>query len=312
MKIIFFGSSDFSLHALKACVESAHSVVMVISTPPQKKGRGLKESAAPVHQAALQLGIPCLVPENLKSPELLEEIRKLSPDLFVVSSYGKMIPTAWLKIPALYSLNVHPSLLPRYRGAAPINWPILNGDNETGMTITEVTPKLDAGDIFYQERIPINDNDTSETMEKRLGELSRPALVEVFRKIETKTLERISQDEVNTCYARKLTKEDGRMDWNRPAKDLFSQVRGLLPWPTAFFYYQNEPAQVLKAVPADSGSGALKPGQVVSVDHKENRIVVQTGKGVLWLERVKPSGKKEMSGAEFARGKRLMPGDFLK
>jgi methionyl-tRNA formyltransferase len=312
VKIIFFGSSDFSLHALKACVESAHSVVMVISTPPQKKGRGLKESAAPVHQAALQLRIPCLVPENLKSPELLEEIKRFSPDLFVVSSYGKMIPSAWLKVPALYPLNVHPSLLPKYRGAAPINWPILNGDAETGMTITEVTSKLDAGDIFYQKRIPLTGVENSENLETVLGELSGPALLEVFRQIEAGTLQRTVQDETQTCYARKLTKEDGLMDWNRPAEALSNQVRGLLPWPTAYFPFQGETVQVLKALPAGPAETSYKPSQVVAIEHKASRLAVQTGSNILWLERLKPSGKKEMSGAEFARGKRLMPGDFLK
>lgn len=312
MKIIFFGSSNFSLHALRACLECGYSVVMVITTPPQKKGRGLKEIPSPVHQTALNLALPCLAPESLKAVELLEEIKALAPDLFVVSSYGKMIPTSWLKVPSLYPLNVHPSLLPKYRGAAPINWPILNGDAETGMTITEVTPKLDAGDIFYQKKIPLTGVENSESLEKVLGELSGPALLTVFQQIETGTLQRTVQYEADTCYARKLLKEDGAMDWNRSAKDLSNQVRGLLPWPSAYFSFQQETVQVLKASAAGYEGASFDPGQVVSVDHKESRFAIQTGCNVLWLERLKPSGKKEMSGAEFARGRRLEPGIFLK
>ncbi len=311
MKIIFFGSSEFSLYALRACRESSHDVVAVISTPPQKKGRGLKESPTPVHQAALDLGIPCFVPENLKSPELLEQIRSLAPELFVVSSYGKMIPTPWLKVPSLYPLNVHPSLLPKYRGAAPINWPILNGDAETGISIAEVTPKLDAGDLFYQKRIPLPEMFTSETLEKELGAASIPALQDVFKKIEAGKLLRTAQKESEFTYARKLTKEDGVLDWKLPARELFNKVRGLLPWPAAYFMFQGEPVQLLKAAYDETLASSVKSGDVVSLDNKQGRFAIQTGKGALWLERLKPAGKKEMSAAEFARGRHLNSGDNL-
>ncbi len=306
MSIIFFGSSEFSISALKACQSSKHPILKVISTPPRKKGRGLNEIPTPVAEFAVSHHLPLITPETLKSPELLQEIQALNPDFFVVSSYGKMIPSAWLRTAKKLNLNVHPSLLPKYRGASPINAPILNGDHETAISIAEVTDKLDAGDIFYQKRISLPADINSVELEKILADLSIPALEEVFKRIENNTLKRTAQNETLTSYAPKLKKEDGIIQWTESAEKILRKVRGLLPWPTAYTYFANEPFQILNAS-VISASGSAVPGSIIEIE-KQGGLHVQTGNGVLNALRVKPAGKKEMSGSDFARGQRLAPG----
>jgi len=306
--VVFFGSSEFSLSALRACFDF-QQVSFVITTPPQKKGRGLIESPTPVYEWAVKKGLPVEAPANLKDPEFRARVEALKPDFFVVSSYGKMIPSAWLKIPRL-ALNIHPSLLPKYRGAAPMTWPILNGDTETGLSIAEVTDKLDAGDIFYQSRMPLDPRIDAQELSSLLAEKSYEALKIVFKEIAENLLKRIPQTDSDSCYARKLTKEDGFIDWNKSAVELSNQIRGLVPWPIAQTFYQKEPLQILKAHSEEAAPGVFKAGQMISI-HKEGWIKIQTGKGALNLELVKPAGKKQMSAADFARGKRLEPGAFF-
>lgn len=305
MKIVFFGSSHFSLHALEACLTPPFKVVLIVTTPPQKKGRGLIESPTPVQEFAASKAIPFLAPENLKAPELLEQVKDLTPELFVVSSYGKMIPSAWLKVPSRYALNVHPSLLPKYRGAAPINWPIILGDKETGMSIAEVTPALDAGDLFYQTRVPLPADADSKFMTEFLGKLSYDSLLKVLQMLPGE-LPRTAQNHAVFNYARKLRKEDARVDWSRSAEDIANQVRGLLPWPAVLITFGQDSLQVLKAT-SKPGGNALSAGQISAVE--KNHIEVQTGRGILILERLRPAGKNEMSAGDYARGKRLKPGD---
>lgn len=307
MSLIFFGSSDFSIHALKACLDNGQEIALVITTPPQKKGRGLQESVTPVQEFSESNKIACIAPASLKDPEVFFKVQNLKPDLFVVSSYGKMIPTAWLKIPARYTLNVHPSLLPKYRGAAPIHWPIILGDEETGVSIAEVTPELDAGDLFYQTKVPIPLESNAETMTESLGKISADALKSLFQKLKKGELTRQPQNHALTNYARKLTKDDGRINWQRSAVQLHNQIRGLAPWPRAFFIWNGEPVQILQSSLGPSAAGT--PGTLVSVT--SHSIQIQTGKGILSLEKVKPSGRKEMSGGDFARGQRFAPGQLL-
>lgn len=292
------------MDALNACRESGQQIVLIVTTPPQKKGRGLVETPTPVQTWAEQNNIPFIAPENLKSPELLEKLKSLSPELLIVASYGKIIPASWLAAASKYALNVHPSLLPKYRGAAPINWPILLGDKETGVCIAELIPQLDAGDIFYQTRVPLPANVDSKQMADTLGEISAKALKTVLEKVPS-GLERAAQDHAKRNYARKLSKEDGRIDWNWSAEQIVNQIRGLLPWPVASISFQSEPLQILKAsLVSEEGQG--QPGKILKVEPQ--KIQVQTGKGVLALETVKPAGKKEMPAGDFARGRRLEPG----
>ncbi len=309
MNIIFFGSSDFSLAALEACLETPRKVTLAVTTPDQKRGRGLNETPTPVRLFCEKRGIPVLAPSLLRDEKLLEKVRAIKPEFFVVASYGKIITANWLKIPSRFALNVHPSLLPKYRGAAPIHWAILNGDRETGLTIAEVTNQLDAGDIFYQTRIPLDSEIDSEELSTKLAELSREALRTVFRNIEQNKLSRTSQQESLASYARKLKKEDGIIDWQQPAASILNKVRGLLPWPIAITYYKGEPLQILKAR-AEDATSAGRPGQILEI-RKEGAVVVRAGEGVLLIEQFKPAGKKVMSAADYARGKRIQPGSLF-
>lgn len=309
MKLIFFGSSDFSLPPLEACLESGVETALVVTTPDQKKGRGLQALANPVRQFCAASGLPCEAPETLKQAPALERVRALAPDIFVVASYGKMIPSAWLALPA-QRLNIHPSLLPRYRGAAPLNWPILEGEQETGVSIAEITPKLDSGDIFYQEKIPLAADMDSEKLGQLLSQRAAQALRKLLEELrQGKALPRTVQDESRASTARKLTKEDGRLEWSEEAVIWDRKIRGLKPWPGAYVFFNNEPLAILEAQAA-GGAAQAAPGTILEIE-KSGAVCVQAGKSVLRIFKVKPAGRTAMSAADFVRGRRLERGFSL-
>ncbi len=309
MKIIFFGSSDFSIPGLAACLESGHEVVLAVTTPDRPAGRGLKAHPTPVKLFCLEGGIPCVDPESLKDAQALENARRLKPDIFVVSSYGKMIPSVWLLIPKI-RFNIHPSLLPKYRGAAPIQWALLNGDPVTGVSIMEVCDRLDAGDVFAQEKVPLDGQINARELSARLADLSRSLLGKVFEQLRNGCLVSHRQEEKDAVYARKLEKSDGLIRWDWPALRIHNYVRGLLPWPVAFFHCGAGHVQILKSHVEDTGQGGGSPSEIVGAG-KDGCLRVRTGEGILGIDRVKPAGKKEMSGADFANGYRLAPRTLL-
>ena len=237
----------------------------------------MKFLPTPAYLAAEKMGLPVEAPHSLKDEDLLEKVRAMTPDVFVVSSYGKLIPDAWLEIPAQLSINVHPSLLPKYRGASPINGPILNGDKETGVSIIEVVSKLDAGDIFWQRRIPLEEDMDSESLCARLANRSKEGILEVLQKIEKKTLIRVSQDESKSTLTKKLTKEDGKIEWSRGAREIGNQVRGLLPWPNAYTHYGDELMQILKARLSPIHGSEEKPGQILEIRKDGCLLIGQRG-----------------------------------
>lgn len=309
MSIVFFGSSEFSLASLKACLDSGIPVSLVVTTPDVPKGRGLQTQPTPVKTFAKENNLQVIDPPNLKDPAVLEQVKKLNPAYFAVASYGKMIPSAWLKTPSKLCINVHPSLLPKYRGAAPINWPILNGDAETGLSLAEVTDKLDAGDIFYQNKFTLAPNETAVTLGRKLETMSYEALKQTLLKLKAgETLKRAVQDDSKSCYARKLAKEDSIIRWNKSAAEISAKVRGLQPWPGTLTYFQGQPLQVLEVKIADEHSKGTS-GTVAQI--LKQSFTIQTGDGILEILRVKPAGKNEMSAGDFARGKRLEPGAAL-
>ncbi|MFA7001676.1 MAG: methionyl-tRNA formyltransferase, partial [Candidatus Omnitrophota bacterium] len=234
MKIVFFGSSDFSIPSLEACLDCGAQVSLVLTTPDRRKGRGLKELPTPVKLYCRDKGVPVISPESLKVSGPLEQVRALEPDLFVAASYGKIIPAGWLKVPKA-RLNVHPSLLPKYRGAAPVQWALLNGDALTGVSIMDIHERLDAGDIYLQKSISLDLAVNAEELTRLLAELSRVALAETLRDFSGGRLQGRPQNEQEAVYARKLEKSDGLIDWAQPALRIHNQVRGLAPWPGAFF-----------------------------------------------------------------------------
>lgn len=308
MKIIFFGSSEFSLSALQACLDSPHDLCRVITTPDQPRGRGLKSEPTEVRLLALEKDLPVIAPERLKDPDLIDSIQKLQPDVYVVSSYGKFIPASWLKIPRAGTLNVHPSLVPRYRGAAPINWPILEGERETGLSIIEVAKELDAGDIFYQQVHPIGPDTDAPTLSRELAELSYGALLRVLDQMSRNALQRRPQNHAGQTYARKLEKEDGHVTWETPAMIIDRKVRGLAPWPGVFLMHGPERLKLIR-----TGFRAVdcqeKPGTLLRCSREG--VEIATSDGCLILHTVQAAGKKAVNAADFINGRRLKPGDRL-
>lgn len=307
LKIVFFGSSDFSVPPLEFCLKSRHEVTAVVTTPDRPKGRGLAVLPNPVESVSQRAGILTLAPSTLKDPSIEKRVADLNPDLFVVASYGKMIPASWLRIPQKMPLNLHPSLLPKYRGAAPIPWQILEGEKETGATVLEVTPKLDSGDLFHQIRIPLDPRETSESLSRRLAHLCGEALGKTIEKIEKGKVVRIPQNEAESSYARKLVKEDGRLQLTEPALLLERKVRAFLPWPGAFIPYRTDWLRVVSAECDSASSQEAEPGTLLEI-HPSGSIRVQFGKGSLKLFNVQLPGRKMISATEFAHGQRLKPG----
>ena len=309
MRIIFFGSSKFSIKALEACLDSSHEICFVITTPPQKKGRGLKFQPSVVWEYANELNLPLKTYSNLKDSETVKEIESLKPDLFIVSSYGKFLPSEILRIPK-YRFNVHPSLIPKYRGASPINAAILNADTETGISILDITSKLDAGDLYYQKRFSIASEMTAVELSDFLSQKSHEALLEVFEKLEKGKLVGIVQDDSKATFASALKKEDGLISFSEPALKLDCMVRGLQPWPGSFFMFQGQRIQVLNAavLRADTDKPA---GTLLSINEDES-ISISTSKNIIKILKVKPSGKNIMSAKAFVNGRRMDTGCQIK
>lgn len=310
MKIIFFGSDSFSIKALEACLHSAGiELALIITTPAKKRGRGLKLEPSDVFDYCRAKTLPVVEYPTLRDPVVTRELIALRPDIFVAASYGKIIPGNLLDIPK-YRLNVHPSLLPKYRGPAPIHWPILNGDSETGVSIIDIAEKLDAGDIYYQEKIAIGTRINAATLSSELARFSYGVLKKVLAQVQNGQLRAAPQNESEATLAPLLSKKDGELSFrDMTAEEIDRKVRGLQPWPGAFCFLQKERLAILETALPELDTNE-KPGTIVSFE-KENGMIVATKKGALGILRVKPEGKKEMPATDFANGRRLRSGDIL-
>ncbi len=307
MKVIFLGSSEFSLPSLQVLLSSQHQIVACITTPSKPKGRGLKVESNCVQNLAQDKQLTCFAPAKLNDTQLLENLRQLNPEVLVVASYGKILPTSWLKLPKKLPINVHPSLLPAYRGAAPINWQIINGETKTGVTIFKVEAGLDSGDILAQAQLPLDAKDDAVSLSKKLAEQGARLLQEVLGQIETDSFLLTPQNHEQATYARKLKKEDGLIDWDRSALEISNLIRALVPWPSAYVYFQGALVKIMRGRASSPSCAESKPGVILEVN-KTGFIRVQTGRGALLIERVQPAGKREMTAHEFAIGHRLSSG----
>lgn len=279
----------------------------MVTIPDRPRGRGLRIRPNPVKEKCEKLGILTLAPASLKEVEDREKVRSLQPDVFVVASYGKLIPGAWLSLPRKAALNIHPSLLPKYRGAAPISWQIIDGEQMTGVTLAIVTKDLDAGDIVAQIRIPLEPHETTASLTQHLARLAQKALGGVFENLEKGRLERTPQEKSKASYARKLTKVDGHLDLGESAIVLERKVRAFYPWPGAFIALKKIPLRILE-VKVDSVSCAeAKPGTLLEISAR-GFLRVQTGKGSLEIFKIQLPGRRPVSGNEFANGQRLKAG----
>ena len=296
LRLVFFGTPAFALPCLEALISAGHDVVGVYSQAPRPAGRGRKERPSPVHEFAADRGIAVTVSASLKPRARTEFFAAMQPDAAIVVAYGLLLPSAFLEAPRLGCLNLHASLLPRWRGAAPIQHAILAGDLETGISIMRMDEGLDTGDILSQTRVPIAADDTAETLHASLAELGARFMVRTLAAWNATEIEPVPQREVDACYAPRLRREDGRLDWRRPARDLERQMRAFTPWPGAWFVHGAERIKLLTAELA-ADETAIAPGTVV-----DDRLTVACGEGALRLLHVQRGGRAAMHSSEMLRG----------
>lgn len=304
MRILFMGTPEFAVPSLRALVDAGHEICGVFTQPDKPKNRGMKLQPTPVKEFAITQNIPVFQPDSVKDGRAMEQIRALAPELIAVAAYGRILPEEILNYPARGCINVHSSLLPKYRGAAPIQWAILNGDEVTGVTIMHMAKAMDAGDIIAQAQTPIDPDETAQQLHDRLAIMGAQLLVRVVREIEAGTATRTKQDEGGVTLAPMLSRELSPMDFTRPARALHDQVRGLYPWPSATTdALSAQPIKVLQTA-LTGGTTEAAPGTVVSAG--KDGIDLACGDGqVLRILRLQAQGGKPMAAADYLRGHRL-------
>ena len=295
MKIVFAGTPDFAVPTLQALLDSEHQICGVYTQPDRPAGRGRKLTASPVKALAVSANLPVFQPENFKQAGALEQLAALEPDLIVVIAYGLILPQAVLDIPKFGSINVHGSLLPRWRGAAPIHRAVMAGDEKTGITIMKVVKKLDAGDMLYKIECPINADSTSSELHDQLANIGAQGLIQVVKQIEQGTVIAEPQDEALVTYAHKLEKNEAVLDWQKSAVELDRQVRGLNAWPVAQTLYKGEVLRVWRSE-VIAGESDLPVGTISCQQHA---LDVATGNGILRLLEVQLPGGKRIAGKDF-------------
>lgn len=307
LNIVFAGTPEFAAVALRGLLDSAHRVQAVYTQPDRPAGRGRKLAASPVKALAVEHGIPVHQPATLKTSEAQRALAELRPDVLVVAAYGLILPQAVLDIPRLGCLNIHASLLPRWRGAAPIQRALLAGDSETGITIMQMDAGLDTGAMLAVTRCPITPEDTSQTLHDRLAQQGARALLDTLEQLAAGSIAAQAQDSAQALYAAKITKQEARIDWSRPAVELERQVRAFNPWPVAFTEFNAEPLRIWSARVFPGGSGT--PGTVINAG--KDGIDVVTGAGCLRLLKVQLPGGKPVSAADFLHAYGNVASGFL-
>jgi methionyl-tRNA formyltransferase len=307
MVVVFFGTPQFAVPTLRRLLDSSHSVAGVITQPDRPRGRGQKITHAPVKALALARGIPVYQPDRLKPPEVADTLRGWGADLGVVAAYGRIIPEQLLTIPRLGMINVHASLLPKYRGAAPVHRAVINGDSQTGVTIMRVVKELDAGSMFAKVTRPIGPDETSDVVESALADMGAELLLTIVEQLASGNAREEPQDETQATYASRLTKEEGLIDWTRSASDIHNRVRGLYPWPHAYTFFKGTRLIILRSAVADAGASATSPGTILRATSEA--IHVATGDGELAILEVQPEGRRAMRAHDFLLGHRLATGE---
>jgi methionyl-tRNA formyltransferase len=305
MKVVFFGTPEFAARTLKKILSSDHDIVAAVCGSDSRKGRGRKEAFPEVKQVALERGLKLLQPGNLKDRNFITQLENLNADFFCVVAF-RILPEDVFEIPPRGCVNLHASLLPRYRGAAPINWALINGEEETGLTAFFIRRKVDTGDIIMQRRIKIDPEETFGELHDRMADLGGDLLIETMNKIESGEFEMTRQDDSRATAAPKITPELGRIDWSKPAEKIHNLVRGLSPRPAAYTFFNGTKMTIIRTRPADKPLHG-KPGAVLFADAAKG-LIVSCGSGALELLEVKPESRGVMNGAEFVRGKRIAAG----
>ncbi|ARK22671.1 methionyl-tRNA formyltransferase [Sporosarcina ureae] len=298
-KIIFMGTPEFSVGVLTMLHNEEYEILAVVTQPDRPVGRKRVLTPPPVKEEAVRLGLPVIQPEKLKGSAELQEILELQPDLIVTAAFGQLLPNELLEAPKLGCINVHASLLPNYRGGAPIHQAVMDGQKETGVTIMYMAEKLDAGDIISQVITPIEETDDTGTMFTKLSKAGTSLLKETLPSILAGTNERIVQDETQVTFARNISREQERIDWTSSARSIYNQVRGLHPWPVAYTKFAGDQVKIWWTQLEEQLSDAT-PGEIVGLE--KDRIIVQTGEGTIAITDLQPAGKKRMTATVFLNG----------
>lgn len=302
MKVIFMGTPDFSVGTLEALVEAGHEVVLAVTQPDKPKGRGKEMQFTPVKEAALRHDIPVFQPKKVRDPECMEELRKYHADIMVVIAFGQILPQEILDMTPYGCVNVHASLLPKYRGAAPIQWSIIDGEEVTGVTTMQMDAGLDTGDMLLKTEIKIEADETGGSLHVKLAEAGATLCVETLKALEEKTVTPEKQGETPTAYAKMLDKKLGNIDWTIDAVSIERLIRGLNPWPSAYTMWNGKVMKIWLGEVLEA-SGEQMPGTIVAVS--KDSFTVQTGKGQLRILELQLQGKKRMDAAAFLRGYKL-------
>jgi methionyl-tRNA formyltransferase len=304
MRVVFLGTPAFAVPSLER-LAARHLVAAVVTQPDRPRGRGRESAPPPVKESAVRLGLPVYQPERVRRPEAVEYLRSLAAEIMVVVGYGQIIPQAVIDLAPRGIVNVHASLLPKYRGAAPIQWAIVNGETVTGVTTMQIDAGLDTGDILFKAETAIEPEENAIELSERLGELGAHLLVLTLRGLEAGSITPVKQNPAQATYAPILNKEDGLIDWRDNARDIHNRVRGFQPWPGAYTHFRGQILHIWKS--SWSGSLSGSPGQFV----KLKPPIVSCGAGSLELVEVQLEGRKRMSGSDFANGQRLQENEIL-
>ena len=308
MKVIFMGTPDFAVETLEAVIKAGHEVALVVTQPDKPKGRGNAMQASPVKECALAHGIEVYQPKKIREQECVDYLEGFGADIFVVAAFGQILSQALLDMPKYGCINVHASLLPKYRGAAPIQWAVINGEQTTGVTIQQMDIGIDTGDIIAQEELTLAADETGGSLFDKLAAVGASLCVKAMEQIASGTATRTPQDESAATHTSMIRKDFGHIDWNKSAKEIERLIRGLNPWPSAYTHLDGKTLKIWKATVKDSESGE-KPGCIVDVT--KDAILVQTGEGVLQLDEIQLEGKKRMACDAFLRGYHIEKGGYF-
>lgn len=308
MRVIFMGTPDFSVSTLEEIIKAGHEVIGVVTQPDKPKGRGKAVLYTPVKEKAMEHNIPVYQPVKVKDPEFVEVLRDLKPDVIVVVAFGQILPKSILEMTKYGCINVHASLLPKYRGAAPIQWTIIDGEKETGITTMYMDVGIDTGDMLLQAKTPITEDETYGSLHDKLAEIGGKLLVETLEGLEKGNIQRKQQDDSQSNYVKMIFKDQGKIEFEKSAVEIERLIRGLNPWPSAYTTLDGKTLKIWKASVV-SGVNQGRPGEIVEV--KKDAIVVQTGQGALAIKELQLEGKKRMDTQSFLLGYQIKQGNIL-
>lgn len=309
MKIVFMGTPDFSVPCLNALIENGHEVVLVVTQADKPKGRGHKLTPPPVKECAVKHGIPVYQPASMKSDEVFEVLKEANADIFIVVAYGKILPGRILNLPPYGCVNVHASLLPKYRGAAPIQWSIINGETKTGVTTMQMDEGLDTGDMLMKIEVPIAPDETGETLHDKLSLAGKDVLIKTLTALQAGTLQPQKQNDAESCYASMIDKQLAKIDFSKSADEICCLIRAMNSYPYAQTFYEGKLLKIVKATPVKLNNLTSENGAIADV--KENGFTIKCGNGAVFVTEIQMEGKRKMPVSEYVKGNTITVGTIL-